>query len=78
MGNEVDRAKRPATASGERNAPKMPKTELSLNEIESMVASGRANNCTVQNLKDFITSKGVSFPQKTIKKDLCRIAEESI
>lgn len=70
--------KRSTNASSEGRASKMPKAEPSLSDIESAVIGGRANSCTVRNLKDFIKSKGRSPSDGALKKDLVAMAESLV
>lgn len=71
-------AKRSNTSTTSGNQSKSAKTELSMGDIEQAVIDGRANNCTVQNLKDFIKSKGKTYSSNCVKKSLVALAESIV
>lgn len=71
-------AKRSNTSAASGNQSKSAKTELSMGDVEQAVIDGRANNCTVQNLKDFIKSKRKTFPSNCVKKTLVALAENIV
>lgn len=76
--DQAGAAKRSNASATNGNASKAAKTDLSMNDIEQAVRDGRANSCTVQNLKDFIKSKGRTFPSKCTKPVLVTLAEEVV
>lgn len=72
-------AKRSNTsAAGDNNPSKSAKMELSMGAIERAVIDGRANSCTVRNLKDFLQVKGKFYPSGAVKKNLVELAESIV
>lgn len=76
--DQAGATKRSNASAANGNASKAAKTDLSMSDIEQAVRDGRANNCTVQNLKDFIKSKGRAFSSKATKPALVTLAEEIV
>lgn len=76
--DQVTAVKRSNASGSNGNQCKSAKTELSISDIEQAVKDGRGNNCTVQNLKDFIKSKGKSYAASIVKKQLVELAETII
>lgn len=76
--DQAGASKRSNTSAANGNQSKSAKTELSMSDIEQAVIGGRAANCTVQNLKDFIKSKGKTFPASSVKKNLVTLAENIV
>lgn len=76
--DQAGTAKRSNASTASGNQSKSAKIQLSISDIEQAVKAGHASTCTVQNLKDFIKSKGQTFPATSVKNNLITLAESIV
>lgn len=71
-------SKRSNSSATNGNQSKTAKTDLSMSDIEQAIMGGRASKCNIQQLKDFLRSKNVSFSSNAKKADLMTLAEDTV